>query len=75
MGVLYACKDAHTLFTGQRGGGVREKEGERCRILLLTMAALQIKKKISNYPEFLFLKGMMDALAPFIYLVINILIS
>ncbi len=70
--MLYACKGAHTLFTGQRE---REKERERVRdrerekerdvqnmaiefiSLLITMAAL---------------KGMTGALAPFSYLVIII---
>jgi hypothetical protein len=41
--MLYACKGAHTLFTGQI-----ERERER---------------------EYLFLKRMTDALAPFSYLV------
>jgi len=61
--VLYDCKGVHTLFASQRERerereGKREKEGERegCRIM----------------PEllFLFLKGMMGALAPFSYLVV-----
>ena len=49
--------------------------------LLLTMAALQIKcfsnsltRIFFNCPELLFLKGMMGALAPFSYLLVNILV-
>ncbi len=68
MGVLYACKGAHTLFTGQREreregerGKEREREGKRGR---------EIKRcKICIELLFLFLKGMMGALAPFSYLV------
>ena len=67
-GMLYACKGAHNLFTGQREiEKEREKEEERERerdviehiSLLLTIAELL----------FLFLKGMTGALAPFSYLV------
>jgi hypothetical protein len=29
--MLYACKGAHTLFTGQRESEKREREGERKR--------------------------------------------
>ncbi len=60
--MLYACKGAHTLFTGQRERErerEREKEGERMRCIIC--------------PEWLFsfLKGMTGAFAPFSYLVCN----
>jgi hypothetical protein len=57
--MLYACKGAHTLFTGQgeREKG-REKEKDRCRICPALL--------------FLFLKGIMGSLAPFSYLVCKI---
>ncbi len=59
VGVFYARKGAHTLFTGQRE---REREKERGRE----------RERYRICPELLFLKGMTGALAPFSYLVKNI---
>ncbi len=50
---FYACKGAHTLFSGQR-----ERESGRCRIWLLNL--------INNHKV---KKEMTGALAPFSYLV------
>ncbi len=56
--------DVHTLFTGQRE---RERERERVR------KREREREKCRICPELLFLfsKGMMGAMAPFIYLVFN----
>jgi hypothetical protein len=84
-GVLYPCKGAHTLFTGQgereRGEereGEREKKGWKER-----KRERERKRKVEREKDrerercriclelFLFLKRMMGALAPFSYLVKN----
>ncbi len=56
LGLLYACKGAHTLFTGQRERE-REREGR------------EIKRERERELS-LFLKGMMGALASFSYEVV-----
>jgi hypothetical protein len=71
--MLYACKGAHTLFTGQREGE-REREGERKR----EKEREREREKEGEKEEergrerkrVLFLKGMTGALAPFSYLVL-----
>ncbi len=53
--MFYACKRTHTLFTGHIK---RERERKRER-----------KRERDKEREYLFLKGMTGALAPFSYLV------
>jgi hypothetical protein len=53
--MLYACKGTYTLFTGQR-----ERERERVR---------KRESEKEGEREYLFLKGMMGAVAPLSYLV------
>jgi hypothetical protein len=60
--VLYACKNAHTLFTGQ---SERERDEERAR-----ERKKEEGRERKREREYLFLKGMTDALVPFSYLVL-----
>jgi hypothetical protein len=68
---FYACKGTHTLFTGLRerekgGEGGREREREREKVR-------EKKRERCRIWLFLFLIGMTGALAPFSYLVSNIM--
>jgi hypothetical protein len=62
--VLYACKGAHTLFTD-----LRERKGERERKSENEGEKKQRVRERERNREYLFLKGMMFALAPFSHLV------
>jgi hypothetical protein len=74
--VLYACKDGHNLFTGQRERerereGDRKREGERKEERERGREGERERCRICPELLFLFFKGMMGALAPFSYLVLN----
>ncbi len=60
VGVLYACKGAHNLFTGHIERGKREKEGE---------CVWERERERDRERVIFILKGMTGALAPFSYLV------
>jgi hypothetical protein len=73
--MLYACKGAHTLFTGQRERDKeREKGREKGREIKREGERERERERFRIFPEllFLFLKGMTGALAPFSYLEFNI---
>jgi hypothetical protein len=66
---LYACKGAHTLFTGQRE---REREKERKRVIKRGRErerGIKREREREKKREYVFLKRMTGALAPFNYLV------
>ncbi len=63
MGVLYACKGAHTVFTGQR-----ERKRVRKRV---RKREREKESEKEGERESIFLTGMMGALAPFSYPVVN----
>jgi hypothetical protein len=61
--MLYACKGAHTLFTGQRKRKRKgEREGQKGE-------KVRESEKVGRERKYLFLKAMTGALAPFTYLV------
>ncbi len=62
--MLYACKGAHTLLTGQR-----ERERERDKERVRKRGRGRERERCRICPEFLFSKVMTGALAPFSYLV------
>ncbi len=61
-----ACKGAHTLFTGQRE---KERERRRERERERKREGGRERERKREEREYLFLKGMPGALAPFSYLV------
>ncbi len=56
--MLYDSMGAHTLFTGQREREIKEREREK-----------EGESEREREREYLFLKGMMNSLSPFSYLV------
>jgi hypothetical protein len=71
--MLYACQGVHTLFTSQRE---RESKRERKRKREREKEIQREKERERERKrEYLFLKGMTGALAPFSYQVLYILLN